>query len=161
MLRLRGIMSLCFIAYISLSLGLTVLFDLPWRIPLFGRVGMVVGGLLVVLGLCLQAWSFRSLGWRRALGAELFTSASEGELVTSGVYAHTRNPLYLAAILLLLGLFFLSRLTPLGLLTVMFACHFVAVAKWEEWELRQRFGDAYNAYSKKVPLFIPRWKAGD
>lgn len=158
---LRAVLAGCFMLYLLVSLGIPVAFSLPWQVSFFGLFGVLAGVLLVALGICLQIWSFRQLGWRRALGRELFLPASESELVTTGIYAHSRNPLYLAAILLLLGLFFLVRLTPLGFLTVIFAGHFVAVAKWEEAELRSRFGDEYEAYRRRVPLFIPRWKLND
>ena len=94
------------------------------------------------------------------MGKELFLDKSESTLITHGPYAYTRNPIYLSAFICLLGWFFLLRLTLLGFLTVIFGFHFFAVAKWEERELRQRFGQDYIDYAKHVPLFFPRLIGG-
>jgi len=141
--------------YASLSVGLTALLGLPWRVPMPFPVALGVGGPLLALGTGLLVWAFRSLGLGRALGKELFLPRSESHLVTDGIYAYTRNPLYLSVTILFLGWFFILRLTPLALLTVLFFVHFLLVAKWEEKELRVRFGQEYDEYRKRVPLFIP------
>ncbi|HEY4760917.1 MAG TPA: isoprenylcysteine carboxylmethyltransferase family protein [Thermoguttaceae bacterium] len=142
--------------YTAVSIGITVLFGFPWHVPM--PIALVFGAGLpfLVLGLVLLVWSIRSLSMRRAMGKELFLDKSESKLITHGPYAYTRNPIYLAVLICLLGWFFLLRLTPLGFLVVIFGFHFFAVAKWEERELRQRFGPEYDEYRKRVPLFVPR-----
>ena len=85
-----------------------------------------------------------------------FAARAESKLVTDGLYARTRNPLYLAATILLLGWCVALRLTPLAFLSVIFFVHFLFVAKWEEKELQARFGQEYEDYRKRVPLLVPR-----
>ena len=142
--------------YISLSVGLTMLLKLPWRVPMPRSPGFLIGVLLLLLGASLYVWGARSLGARRSLGGELFLPKSESTLVTGGLYAHTRNPLYLSVIILLLGWLLVLRWTPIIFLTGFFAVHFLLVAKWEEKELLARFGPEYEEYRRRVPFFIPR-----
>lgn len=121
-------------------------------------LGLALGVLLLVSGFCMYLWSNRSLGLRRALGKELFKSATESTLITAGVYAHSRNPMYFSITLLLLGAFFVSRSTPVAMLTVLAFIHFVVVAKWEEKELTKRFGKEYQEYKQRVAFFIPSFR---
>jgi len=144
--------------YISLSLVLTRGFGLPWQVPMPWLLEFGLGLPLLVLGAGLMIRAFQALGLKRAFGKELFLPQSESKLVTEGVYAHTRNPLYLSATLLFLGWFFVTRLTPLLFLTILFLAHFLLIAKWEERELRERFGREYEKYRDRVPLFLPRCK---
>jgi len=80
------------------------------------------------------------------------------ELVTSGPFAHVRNPLYLGNILLYVGMGIASNalfpwLQTAGLLW--FAFQYSAIVGLEEDYLRTRFGDAYARYCAAVPRFIP------
>ena len=142
--------------YAGLSVGLTRVFKLPWqvRVPLVPAV-VVAGVFFLLLGTSLLIWSFKSLGAGRAVGKELFLPASQSKLVTSGIYAYTRNPLYLSVTIIFLGWFFALRLTPAAILTVLFFVHFLLVAKWEERELGKRFGREYEEYRKRVPFLVP------
>jgi protein-S-isoprenylcysteine O-methyltransferase Ste14 len=79
-------------------------------------------------------------------------------LVRSGIYSKTRNPVYLAFMLITAGIALLSR----GLLALAWALVSVAVlyylAKKEENDLEKTFGDEYMKYKKRVPMFLPRFK---
>ena len=115
--------------------------------------------MLLCAGAPLIVWSVRSLSAQRLLGKELFLSKSESTLVTTGAYAWTRNPLYLAYMLLIPGGFLVLRLAPAGFAVVLFTAHFLVTAAWEARELRARFGPEYEAYCKRVPFLIPRpWR---
>ena len=142
--------------YITVSAGVTKLLGLPWHVPMPLSVALRIGGPLLALGGVLLIWAFKSLGLRRAFGKEMFLPKSESNLITNGIYAYTRNPLYLSVTVLFVGWFFVLRLTPLAFLTVLFLIHFVLVARWEEKELRERFGQEYEEYRSRVPLLIPR-----
>jgi len=144
--------------YGAVAVGLTKLCGLPWHMPIPLPVAIGVGGPVLVIGAILLVLAFRALSVRRALGAELFAARAASTLVTHGLYAHTRNPLYLAATLLLVGWCVALRLTPLAFLTVIFFIHFLLVAKWEEKELLVRFGQEYEDYRKRVPLLVPRFR---
>jgi protein-S-isoprenylcysteine O-methyltransferase Ste14 len=78
-------------------------------------------------------------------------------VVARGPYRWVRNPIYLAALLVVLGeagLFGSPRLLAYaGVLAVSFH---LFVAGYEEPALRRRFGAAYLAYRRAVPRWIPR-----
>jgi hypothetical protein len=73
-----------FLLYSSLSVGLTMVFSLPWLTPISPALGLAIGVPLLALGFGMYVWSMRSLSPRRAFGKELFKSAAESMLVTSG-----------------------------------------------------------------------------
>ena len=76
-------------------------------------------------------------------------------LVTTGIYAHIRHPLYASLLLLAAG----AWLKDIG-----WASTGLAVAAWvatvatalaEEGELRRQFGEAYEVYSRRTRRFLP------
>lgn len=81
------------------------------------------------------------------------------ELVVTGLYRHVRNPIYLGALLTLLGHILWSGS---GLVIAYFVCYVIAfhilVVVFEEPVLRDKFGRAYNEYCGSVPRWIPRLK---
>jgi protein-S-isoprenylcysteine O-methyltransferase Ste14 len=78
------------------------------------------------------------------------------EIAHSGPYAFTRNPLYLGSFLIGLGF---SLQSGIWLLIPVFAAVFLAVylpvMRQEERELEDAHGEAYRAYRRQVPLFLP------
>ena len=78
-------------------------------------------------------------------------------VVAAGPYRWVRNPIYLAALLIVLGeawLFLsLALLAYAGAMAVVF--HLFVIG-YEEPMLRRRFGSAYLEYQRMVPRWIPR-----
>ena len=78
-------------------------------------------------------------------------------VVAAGPYRWVRNPIYLAALLVVLGeaWLFLSPwlLAYAGIMAVFFH---LFVTGYEERVLRRRFGGAYLEYRNSVPRWIPR-----
>jgi len=80
-------------------------------------------------------------------------------LVSEGIYAHCRNPMYLGNILIVLGFAFVADTWPFYLIGVpLFLFIYLSITKAEENYLLKEFGDAYRAYMRNVPRFIPRLK---
>ena len=79
------------------------------------------------------------------------------DLVTEGVYAHVRNPMYVGNFLILVGLSIVYG-APLGFVVGVPALGFVyfAIVVSEEAYLREKFGAAYDAYTRDVNRFVPR-----
>jgi protein-S-isoprenylcysteine O-methyltransferase Ste14 len=78
------------------------------------------------------------------------------ELARSGIYAHTRNPLYLGSAILAAGFIIAGHSLSAGLLVAVYFCVFYyAVMRNEEDELREKFGAAFQEYAASVPLFLP------
>jgi protein-S-isoprenylcysteine O-methyltransferase Ste14 len=78
------------------------------------------------------------------------------ELAVTGPYALTRNPLYLGSAILAAGFVVASHSWTAGLLvSLYFGIFYYAVMRNEEEDLRMRFGQDFNAYASRVPLFFP------
>ena len=77
--------------------------------------------------------------------------------VTGGLYAWIRHPQYLAFTVIGVGLLLTwPRFIALyALVTMMFA--YVALARHEERDCLDKFGESYAAYMKKTGAFLPKW----
>jgi protein-S-isoprenylcysteine O-methyltransferase Ste14 len=79
------------------------------------------------------------------------------DLVTTGFFAHCRNPLYAGNILVLLGLFIIHNNFWVYVIGVpFFLTGYAAIAAAEEAFLLGKFGDGYRAYMRDVPRWVPR-----
>ncbi|MEP0211845.1 MAG: isoprenylcysteine carboxylmethyltransferase family protein [Cellulophaga sp.] len=122
---------------------------LPFGIfDFFGRT-MLLKGLLVVMLLVLAASTYKFLKAKTTVDPKNLSKTSA--LVTTGIYKFTRNPMYLAMLLLLIGWgLFLSNafnmLIAAGFVSYMNAYQI----KPEEEMLTQKFGKEYTSYTKKV-----------
>ena len=78
-------------------------------------------------------------------------------LVTTGIYAYLRHPIYAAFFYIATGLILITQNIILFILPVIFwAFLTVAMIKTEEKWLIGKFGNDYIDYSKKVNRFIPK-----
>ena len=80
-------------------------------------------------------------------------------LITAGFFAHSRNPLYVGNLLIIVGLFMLNNnpwAYAIGL--PFFFIGYRAIVAAEEAYLRNKFGAAYDEYAKDVPRWWPRWR---
>ena len=78
------------------------------------------------------------------------------DLVTTGIFAHCRNPLYVGNILILAGLGIASNsFIFLAVFLPLFLFFYQAIVLAEEDFLRNKFGEAYSEYCKKVNRWIP------
>ncbi len=76
-------------------------------------------------------------------------------LVTSGLYAFTRNPMYLGHIIFLMGLAGTLRSLFAVVLGVTVAFWFHSRVLCDERKLAERFGRPYLEYKTKVKRWIP------
>jgi hypothetical protein len=80
-------------------------------------------------------------------------------LVTRGFYAHSRNPMYVANYMIVLGLGFVYGSAPvLAFIALFFAWVYLAITVAEETFLRERFGAEYDAYAARVNRFLPDFR---
>jgi methanethiol S-methyltransferase len=130
--------------------------DMPlweWHGPL-----AVVQGAIWVVALVMAYLSFRLISiWDflgfTALGTARNRRESPGQLMTSGIYGETRNPQFLAGLLLLWA----RDLTPTGLvINIILSFYLLIGARIEEKRLVRKFGGDYRKYMSRVPRFIPR-----
>jgi protein-S-isoprenylcysteine O-methyltransferase Ste14 len=84
------------------------------------------------------------------------SSKADGKpkLITTGVYAWVRHPMYLAALLVLLPFFF-ATLSLLSLLVWVGLFVFLdRMATYEERDLIRILGEQYVSYQKQVPKWL-------
>jgi len=84
---------------------------------------------------------------------------SSGRLLTGGVFARTRNPLYAAFIIFLVPALalLLNNLAYLLASVLMYAA-FDQYIEREEKALLEKFGAEYEAYAKRTPRLFPKLK---
>ncbi len=76
-------------------------------------------------------------------------------LLTTGVYGHTRNPMYLGFVLLLLGIaLLLGSAGPLVIVALFPVLINLMYIRAEETMLRDRFGDEWVAYQARVRKWL-------
>lgn len=112
---------------------------------------LIAAIVLLVVGAWLRVWGASYVG-----ASVVQSPTMHGEaMLADGPYRRTRNPLYLGTILHTVGLAIL--MPPSGALFCI-ACVWVfqvRLALAEEPFLTARFGEAYVAYRKAVPRFLP------
>jgi len=80
------------------------------------------------------------------------------ELVVTGLYKYVRNPMYVGVFLVIIGHFLWFGYRNLLIYAVLVLAAFnTFVVYYEEPNLKNRFGAAYDEYRKNVPRWIPRW----
>jgi protein-S-isoprenylcysteine O-methyltransferase Ste14 len=110
-----------------------------------------LGLVLVTLGLILFILAFLNFGTSWRIGIDRKTP---GQLVTGGIFATTRNPIYVAFIAILFGIFLINGtwfFLIFALLAVV-AIHFQILR--EEGFLKKQYGDSYNAYCARVARYL-------
>ncbi|TMA35605.1 MAG: isoprenylcysteine carboxylmethyltransferase family protein [Deltaproteobacteria bacterium] len=115
------------------------------------RAGALLGSAVVGGGVLLRLGAVRRIG----RGARVFRAHASGGLISAGPYCWTRNPLYIAAALMLCGFGLVAgagwiavALVPATLLA------YTPVVLVEEHALVALFGDAYRSYLAHVPRWI-------
>ena len=142
---------------VVMSLGVPLVAVLDWNSFVFDHgARYVIAAGLMALGLS-AGRAHRYLGTSESLGQ----APPGGELVlrTGGPYAVTRNPQYVAATPIYLGVAIGSN-SLLALLAggLMIAGLIANVFAEEPW-MRDRFGEEYDDYCRRVPRFLPKlWR---
>ena len=78
-------------------------------------------------------------------------------VIDTGPFSIVRNPLYVFSFLGVVGIGLMTvRLSIIAILVAAFASYYRQVVWREEAYLREKFGAAYEAYSRRVPRWLPR-----
>lgn len=78
-------------------------------------------------------------------------------LVTEGLFHHSRNPLYVGNILMLLGIGILANsLLYVAIVIPLFIFIYQAIVRAEEDFLQKKFGEGYTTYCREVRRWWPR-----
>jgi len=128
-----------------------------FNLPRFGKVltsdSIIswIGVILCIFALVLFLWGIASFGKSFRVGIDLH---KPGKLIFTGVFSISRNPLYVAFFMILIGIFLIFP-------TWIFFIYFVA-GLWlidrqvcrEENSLRSIYGKEYDDYCNKVNRYI-------
>ena len=113
-------------------------------IQLAGAVVMFVG----LIFFCLALISFNS-SWRVGID-----TVSPGDLITTGVFSVSRNPIFLSMDLYFLGTFLIYSNLFFLMCFVCIALGFQFQIRQEETFLIERYGDKYRKYMAQVNRYI-------
>ena len=92
--------------------------------------------------------------------AQLFTNIVMGKLVTTGIYAKTRNPMYGGILLICTSVLFFSGNTFMYILPLVYwGILTILMKKYEEPLLADRFGKEYTDYMEATYRFVPLSKS--
>lgn len=117
--------------------------------PVAHLVAMVIGYAIVFSGATLVAD-----GWRR-----IHRGRREDRLVTDGVYARMRHPQYTGLFLIVFGEGVVHWPTIVSVAAFpIIVIAYTMLARREERQMLEQFGDEYREYQRRVPMFIPREK---
>jgi len=122
--------------------------------PTLGQLSAaVLGAVMALTGWAPLAWSF--ISWRSLFAGHGLLP--DHQLVARGAYGFVRHPVYLAALLIWLGLAVGFQSTPAFLVAGVYVIpiYFLYIRSEEEMML-EAFGEAYRAYRREVPMLIPR-----
>jgi len=113
----------------------------------------LVGRIIAIIGVVVLLIAAAQLLWGRHKGVGL---------IKTGAYAIVRHPQFTGIIITTVGLTVMvmtnmgygSPIEMAGLWLIQ-VLGYVAIAKYEDWRLSKKFGDAYLQYKEKVPFLFP------
>lgn len=135
--------------------GLGRLAPLSWLPPEGGSAAVAAVALGIGLGLAGLALLALAIATLLRHGTTVLPDRGADRLVTSGPYAVSRNPIYLAETLILISLAMLTGNLWFALLVPVFA----GLVAWlaivpEERHLAARFGEAFHRYQARTRRWI-------
>jgi len=138
--------------YFAVPLAIGLVLDRAAPVPgTRGAIARAIGLGSIVAGLAIAAAAIRAI---RTVGSDVRPNRPTTELVDGGVFAVTRNPIYVGGTAVFIGAALLGRSRlALVLLPVVLAQLDRHVVDREERYLERTFGERYRAYHARVP----RW----
>jgi protein-S-isoprenylcysteine O-methyltransferase Ste14 len=133
--------------YMDRALGFPELLSSP--------IGTFIGVVLLSSGLVYWVWCV--VWFSKGKGTPVPFNPPR-DLVTSGPYAWSRNPMLTGVFAFLFGIgFLLHSVSMVFVWTPAFIIFNVLELKLvEEPELERRFGESYIEYKRRVPMFVPK-----
>lgn len=141
---------------------ITSLLDKVYRLEIFQNsvIKWIIVILLLIIGIIYGIWSIMiqnviGKGGPVEIG-NIEISPKTENLVVSGPYKNTRNPMLFGTFLIYLAFaLFINSITSVILVFAIFVFMLSVVVKMEEKRLLKDFGNQYADYRKKVSKFIP------
>ena len=121
----------------------------------YWRPAAVLGAVVAIIGIACFVWSATALA-----GVVPDTVRAPTQLLTRGPFAYVRNPLYLSAGAVIVGLTTMyglwQRRDAISVPIVGLLVHLFVVYR-EEPKTRERLGPVYDTYRSTVPRWVPRF----
>jgi protein-S-isoprenylcysteine O-methyltransferase Ste14 len=116
--------------------------------PMAHIVSMIIGYIIVFAGATLVAD-----GWRTVHRAR-----REGRLATEGAYSRIRHPQYSGLFLIVFGegVVHWPTIVSVAAFPIIVGAY-ALLARKEERQMLDRFGEEYRQYARRVPMFIPNF----
>ncbi|RPH33716.1 MAG: isoprenylcysteine carboxylmethyltransferase family protein [Bacteroidales bacterium] len=141
---------------------ITTSFDNVYRLEIIQNsiIKWIIIIILLVVGLIYGIWSViiqNTIGEGGPLEiGNVEISPKTKNLVVSGPYKNTRNPMLFGTFLIYLAYaLFINSIIAVVLVIAIFTFMLSVVVKMEEKRLTKDFGEQYEEYRKKVSMFIP------
>jgi protein-S-isoprenylcysteine O-methyltransferase Ste14 len=129
-----------------------MLFVPSWEVFTNPVTAMVIGFSVTIIG---QVIRIVTIGLVYIIRGGKDRRVYAEELVTTGIFNHCRNPLYVGNILILVGLGIASNsLIFMAIFTPLFLIFWQAIVLAEENYLRGKFGAQYDAYCSRVNRWL-------
>ena len=127
------------------------------REPLYVALRWIAAALAVAaLAGTIKCWARMGTDWRMDVGLERKT-----DLITDGLFARVRHPIYAFSILLMLCSAAVLPTAPMLVIATLQIVLWYVKARNEERHLQDVHGDAYARYLRRTGRFFPRRSAGE
>ncbi len=157
-------------SYVPLVLLPLILFALPEAERISAQIGHEAEHIVFYLAM-LVSFAGLAIRWLTVAFVPPGTSGRNtlsqraDQLNTTGMYSILRNPLYLGNFIAMLGVLICIKVWwVIAIFALCYWLYIERVIAVEEAYLEQKFGDAYRAWTARVPAFIPRfanWAAAE
>ncbi len=119
---------------------------------------VALAGVFYLIAAAIELQCRKHLKFRTLVGMpELVPEPATGKLLTAGIYGRVRHPRYVSAFFGVVAVALFSNYLAAYVIAGAMVPALYALTFFEERELRDRFGEEYAAYSRRVPKFVPSW----
>ena len=115
------------------------------HIPIFLRIPIATLFFILSIGMAISS-----------INTIFIQKREEPKIIQTGLYAIVRHPMYLSEILLYFTFLSMSFSYFAFAIVILILVFFYFICTYEEKILINHFGAEYEAYMKKVPMWIPR-----
>jgi len=145
-------------AWITMWVGVGVVTG-PWRSRTLYSTpwSWILAGMLFAIGIFIYTRVGAYFSWAQVAGLpEVRTGHRDERLITTGIRAQVRHPVYLAHLCEMLAWSVGTGLLVCWMLTGLAVATGAVMIRMEDAELQRRFGEEYSLYRRSVPAVLPR-----
>jgi protein-S-isoprenylcysteine O-methyltransferase Ste14 len=119
------------------------------------QTSKAIGLIVATFGFLLAKLAFRPLSFSEFMGIK---PEQHRSLITSGIYARMRHPLYTALILGVIGFLIFSPTYTNLVHAICIIIYLIIGIRYEEKRLIAYFGKEYEVYKNRTPMLFPTLK---